>query len=460
MKILNTILRLSLPTLLFILPSAAHSASFDCSKAATRVERMICGDPDLCYLDEQLDKAYARMRMFDVAGHVEEQRRWLKEVRNACETTSCMHNAYATRIGEVLRQAVNSPKANMQGPMTLMKQLSICTEIAGLAEDELLTELFLEPRKATEEEREAYAAGGLRQYHGFSPPSIYDVPLGNGSTEQFYLASTGGTCPAQQMYSIDAVRQSNGTDTGRDEHHDINVLDSIRWAYFGGGDNYVLYRGDPLFVASDYRSKNAAELINYLNKGRIQPLCQIQARHFDPQNRPKESVYSADHEVCEAALNGTAKRLLWKTADVTANWNEEEKKLMERRRLRRAEDSELLSADIDADGNEETVARLTYHSGAGCGARHRLMLVVDPETLRPGKHPFNDELFNDAEVSPDVEFIDLNGKTYIYSPSERQTHYTKREALYSYWNDDIKLWCTFKRRAQYLVEPIEFMKTP
>ncbi len=35
-----------------------HAASFDCSKATSEVEKLICGDEELSKLDDSLNKAY------------------------------------------------------------------------------------------------------------------------------------------------------------------------------------------------------------------------------------------------------------------------------------------------------------------------------------------------------------------------------------------------------------------
>ena len=89
----------------------AHAASFDCSQASTRIERLVCGDPELSYQDERLSLAYVRMRAMDLPGHVEEQRHWLTEVRDACQDTECLRQAYVECTREVLRQAMHSPQA-------------------------------------------------------------------------------------------------------------------------------------------------------------------------------------------------------------------------------------------------------------------------------------------------------------------------------------------------------------
>ena len=43
--------------LMFLL-TTSRAASFDCGKALTKVEKLICGDTELSKLDESLNKAY------------------------------------------------------------------------------------------------------------------------------------------------------------------------------------------------------------------------------------------------------------------------------------------------------------------------------------------------------------------------------------------------------------------
>lgn len=51
-------LRCLLLALTLSIPLASLAASFDCARARTPVERMICADPALGGLDEQIDARY------------------------------------------------------------------------------------------------------------------------------------------------------------------------------------------------------------------------------------------------------------------------------------------------------------------------------------------------------------------------------------------------------------------
>jgi uncharacterized protein len=84
------------------------AASFDCGYAQTKVEQLICRNPDLSKLDEEMGGLYKAIESetAGVDGETgavinplgEEQATWLEQVRNKCATTSCLQRAYIERI--------------------------------------------------------------------------------------------------------------------------------------------------------------------------------------------------------------------------------------------------------------------------------------------------------------------------------------------------------------------------
>jgi len=84
------------------LPSAAQS--FDCKKAQTRIEKMVCADPGLSELDEYLGRYYAaaRMELGRAASCLQaDQAQWLKTTRDVCPTGSCLKTVYLNRLAEL-----------------------------------------------------------------------------------------------------------------------------------------------------------------------------------------------------------------------------------------------------------------------------------------------------------------------------------------------------------------------
>jgi uncharacterized protein len=90
--------------LLLGLSNAAAAQSFDCQKAGTPVEKLICADAPLRELDEYLGRYYAaaRAELEGAASCLQaDQAQWLKATRNACSTAACLKTAYLNRLGEL-----------------------------------------------------------------------------------------------------------------------------------------------------------------------------------------------------------------------------------------------------------------------------------------------------------------------------------------------------------------------
>lgn len=88
-----------LVALVFSPTDKVQAASFDCTKATTKVEKMICVDPELSNLDDELAKAYRNALKDESQAEAAKsaQKLWLKE-RNRCEDAACAKKAYATRL--------------------------------------------------------------------------------------------------------------------------------------------------------------------------------------------------------------------------------------------------------------------------------------------------------------------------------------------------------------------------
>jgi hypothetical protein len=79
--------------ILAALALAVSAPSFDCAKAKTAVEKIICGDDQLAHLDVAVALDYLQMPEKDRANH----RAWLRS-RDACTTRACLLEQYETRM--------------------------------------------------------------------------------------------------------------------------------------------------------------------------------------------------------------------------------------------------------------------------------------------------------------------------------------------------------------------------
>jgi len=98
-------LKMKMGVLLVLLPlclaAEAQGASFDCEKAGTAVEKLICADAELSKLDEEMTAAYKTALQDEKQPDSvrQTQKKWLKE-RNNCPAVDagCVKRAYETRL--------------------------------------------------------------------------------------------------------------------------------------------------------------------------------------------------------------------------------------------------------------------------------------------------------------------------------------------------------------------------
>ncbi|MCU1749387.1 lysozyme inhibitor LprI family protein [Pseudomonas sp. 6D_7.1_Bac1] len=81
---------------LFLFDSYAQSAGFDCGKASTEMEKKICDTPSLSTLDEQLSAVFKPLKNRRTFQVIESD--WLASIRNTCESTECLEDAYDQQI--------------------------------------------------------------------------------------------------------------------------------------------------------------------------------------------------------------------------------------------------------------------------------------------------------------------------------------------------------------------------
>jgi uncharacterized protein len=96
--------------------SIASAASYDCTKATFTVEKVVCGNPSLSTLDDQLAQAYknARATSANLDQLKNDQIAWIKSNRLCEANVACIENSYKSRItalgGAVTPKAAELPK--------------------------------------------------------------------------------------------------------------------------------------------------------------------------------------------------------------------------------------------------------------------------------------------------------------------------------------------------------------
>ena len=98
---------LKFPLALSLMALAPHgfAAGFDCAKASSSVEKMICANAALSTQDKTLNNFYSWTleSTFPVNRPkvIADQKNWVEHTRNACTAIDCLSNAYDGRIEEL-----------------------------------------------------------------------------------------------------------------------------------------------------------------------------------------------------------------------------------------------------------------------------------------------------------------------------------------------------------------------
>jgi uncharacterized protein len=88
--------------------SLVNAASFDCAKASTKVEHMICDNQDISKLDEELAQSYKTtlQNQSNIESIKQAQKQWMKE-RNACDFVDCIKSKYKLRLSILKNMSAN-----------------------------------------------------------------------------------------------------------------------------------------------------------------------------------------------------------------------------------------------------------------------------------------------------------------------------------------------------------------
>lgn len=85
---------------LILIPGQSNAAGFDCGKAVSRTEKLVCSDPELSKLDAALAQIYDAVRTRLGMPAVRDQRKWLL-MRDECKDKNCLKFLYEYRVKQL-----------------------------------------------------------------------------------------------------------------------------------------------------------------------------------------------------------------------------------------------------------------------------------------------------------------------------------------------------------------------
>jgi uncharacterized protein len=215
-------------TLLAAFTVTANAASFDCTKAASRIDNAICASPEISKLDSELDGVYkaALAKSSDADAIKTAQRAWLKDTRNQCLDETCFVTAYQQRIAalrSVAPQQITETKANADVDETTAKKLAEenTAKEAEKVEEQKATELAAPATQAKKTEDQATVDAQAKKQADESGAAkakkeTNDTELVKGVLGLFLII-------AAIIYAIvQRNRRKNSTESAFDKSFDLN----------------------------------------------------------------------------------------------------------------------------------------------------------------------------------------------------------------------------------------------
>ena len=220
--------------------------SFDCAKASTPVEKMICGNKEVAGLDKKLAQVYKQT--LASSSNSEEllasQKKWLTGQRNKCSDALCLKKAYEARIKDLNALTMTDDKAQ-----------SICTTIIKAANDGSLAKRFLAFHAPTPEEQQLWEK---REEYASNYLGGTLTIKSNGTPKNLGILSGGGTCSSCDIIDLAADK----TELYPRDSYGLDYEEHIRWAGWGACDHFLFVDGQPIVVTGNFDyGKSEARLI-------------------------------------------------------------------------------------------------------------------------------------------------------------------------------------------------------
>ncbi len=414
---------------------AGHTVSFDCDKAVTVPERLICSDRGLSILDSAVSKAYQRhlAETQDPRALRTEQRNWIRDVRDQCDDVSCLIEAYSQRLA----------RFNTKRVMTKDRAEAICQTVVKRLNDGSIINDLIQLRPANMAERDAWQRANPELFTQYLQGALDIDYDGDGNAEKLGLIGGGGTCRDCDIIDLGAPVSHRGP-PGQDEEDE----ERLRWADWSGCDHFLMIEGEPIVINGNFgQGPTEATLVSWFAEdGAKEPLCRL-GKNTSVDAR---LIFEKDKRLCRSILNNQVEAMPWPVSVSLAQ------KELEKYGIR-SDSAAATRVDIDGDDDEETIALATYSSGAGCGSYQEWLLELTPDAKSIADTALSKTLRN-REWGPmnkrdapalwySTQILPYEGKHYILGKGEKD-----HAEVVSLADGEVTTWCRYKLIPQHNVE--------
>jgi uncharacterized protein len=355
----------------FVLLVTAQAAGFDCAKASTKVEKLICSDAELSKLDEDLSKTYQKsLERSDIKQKaVQSQRQWLKDRRNACQSADCLKREYASRISEIglmssfgiaILSAPGEKTANARVPEKQVEAQSVDMANVPAAPQNIRP-------KAGNQKAACRAVADFANQRKLSELAIpfsdsIQVDINNdGMNERVVIVDEG----TMHWEHLDIFSESGKSIEISKSKEDDWESDNLRWAM----DQLLIRYDGQIYVLG--KTDDYLNYLSQINKENIEKVvCE-----FAQQEEPDETLVSSSNDkLCQDALEQQLDYVEFgQTHALTVA------SVQEAGFYATTPGDFVTQVDINNDGKAESVVQLKLASGAGRGCDSEHLGVLNKE---------------------------------------------------------------------------------
>jgi uncharacterized protein YecT (DUF1311 family) len=391
-------------------------------------------ESELLALDRELNDVFqaALIVRSRIAKLRAEQRAWLAANRDGCASFYCAQTVIEARIAELRRgnPANEPPRAT---PMTDDEVSATCESIANLASlgelgnYRITPEDLIESGMTTLEKKSAASFDRGAAHVG----RMFVLPVRPGRRAIFAELQNSGTCSGSEFKRVSAPIVRRG-ERWPSEVIDIEEEDEvIRWKTFGDREWTISLRGRYYFISGD-----APQIVTWVTPaGTMRPICRLEMAEL------RVDVASArrDRALCESIAAKDAPRAGWKPLPF------EEAKAVAEPQSQNVVAAERATVDVDNDGEPDSVVRLNWSSGAGCGSSWAGL-------KRLSSHGASNALTGFfAEGRERLEIYDLPESRYIFARTGRTVAAAQ---LYRLSRGALETECEFRTRPLVRVKTV------
>lgn len=405
--------------LVVLFPFLSFAASFDCAHAATKMEKLICGDPQLSKNDEELAASYSQaLKEAPDPGVIKKQQReWLGEVRKRCNDAACIGDAYSLRIAQltsVKKSAINQP-ANSS-----MSHIEACRLLAdlysNLGRTSAPSSIVTPP--SMEATREALNRIFGKDSELWTAREYWSLDFDNDGILDHFTISVDGTMRVSTGHFLSGKKGATV--------REISDFDD------GNLDLSLLAIGNQYYVVSSVDQKLGK--LWYVGKNQeFVPMCE-----FKVSRSAFGLDMGKDNSVCSKIQPNQINY-------VNFNLGHALNVPHEGRFLLKTPREGLAKVDIDNDGRPDNVVRVDFEHDAGRGCKTIYLAVTDETRTSIPDTKLNKlllEKLGGEWCGPELNVFELDGKTYVDANGDDNSH-----TIYLIKADNAEKICEYQERS-------------